>query len=194
MVVIGGGPIGLEMAQTFQRFGTAVTVLVRSNRILHKEDDDAARLVQNQLTKVGGRVVVACPEGSGVIGVCVQDGVTFVFGLTFEKIDHVPAADGKPFPEISVHTKKDGATRHNPTHAPRLTPYSRTPQANPSHSPATFSSSRRAASPTCTASVWKPPASNTTHQPASKSMTNCRPRNRISTPLATAAPSTFSRT
>lgn len=35
-VVIGGGPIGLEMAQAMQRFGSDVTVLIRSGQIMPK--------------------------------------------------------------------------------------------------------------------------------------------------------------
>jgi pyruvate/2-oxoglutarate dehydrogenase complex dihydrolipoamide dehydrogenase (E3) component len=40
LVVIGSGYIGLEMAQAFRRFGSKVTVVGRSERLLHREDDD----------------------------------------------------------------------------------------------------------------------------------------------------------
>lgn len=36
MVILGAGPIGIEMAQAFQRFGCTVTVVVRKDRILDK--------------------------------------------------------------------------------------------------------------------------------------------------------------
>eukprot|EP00303_Exanthemachrysis_gayraliae_P008809 CAMPEP_0206011268 /NCGR_PEP_ID=MMETSP1464-20131121/12972_1 /ASSEMBLY_ACC=CAM_ASM_001124 /TAXON_ID=119497 /ORGANISM="Exanthemachrysis gayraliae, Strain RCC1523" /LENGTH=524 /DNA_ID=CAMNT_0053384923 /DNA_START=17 /DNA_END=1591 /DNA_ORIENTATION=+ len=58
MVVIGGGPIGLEMAQCFAVFGAQVTVLVRGDKILPKEDSDAARLVHDALVADGLDVVV----------------------------------------------------------------------------------------------------------------------------------------
>jgi len=40
LIVIGGGYVGLEMAQTMRRFGSKVTVIERSKRLLPREDDD----------------------------------------------------------------------------------------------------------------------------------------------------------
>ena len=57
LIVVGGGPIGVEMAQTFQRFGTQVTILVRGGKILDKEDVDAAQVVQQQLQRDGVRIL-----------------------------------------------------------------------------------------------------------------------------------------
>lgn len=51
MVVIGGGPIGCELAQSFQRFGSAVTLLNDVARLLPHEDADAAALIQHQLER-----------------------------------------------------------------------------------------------------------------------------------------------
>src|SRR5438034_373435 len=46
LVVIGAGPIGCEMAQTFQRFGAEVTLLEAGDHILPREDRDAAAIVE----------------------------------------------------------------------------------------------------------------------------------------------------
>jgi len=51
--IIGAGPIGLELAQAFQRFGSQVTVFSRSDKILPKEDPDAAKIVENALRRDG---------------------------------------------------------------------------------------------------------------------------------------------
>jgi pyruvate/2-oxoglutarate dehydrogenase complex dihydrolipoamide dehydrogenase (E3) component len=42
LVILGGGPIGIEMAQAFNRLGSSVTVVDRSGQILGKEDKDMA--------------------------------------------------------------------------------------------------------------------------------------------------------
>ncbi|MGE0268936.1 MAG: NAD(P)/FAD-dependent oxidoreductase [Candidatus Omnitrophota bacterium] len=53
MIVLGGGPIGIEMAQAFQRLGSTVTVIQSLDRILPKEDRDVSGLVQDLLEKEG---------------------------------------------------------------------------------------------------------------------------------------------
>jgi pyruvate/2-oxoglutarate dehydrogenase complex dihydrolipoamide dehydrogenase (E3) component len=57
LVVLGGDPSGIEVAQTFSRLGVAVTVAVRSPRILMKEDADAARLIQAAMEAEGVRIL-----------------------------------------------------------------------------------------------------------------------------------------
>ena len=38
MIVLGGGPIGSEMGQAFNRLGTRVDIVDRADQILGKED------------------------------------------------------------------------------------------------------------------------------------------------------------
>ncbi|MGH9750892.1 MAG: mercuric reductase, partial [Candidatus Polarisedimenticolia bacterium] len=71
LAVIGAGPIGCEMAQAFARFGSRVSVLHRGPQILPREDRDAARLVQESMTRDGveflhdARLIKAERQGSG---------------------------------------------------------------------------------------------------------------------------------
>jgi len=44
MIILGGGPIALEMAQAFQRLGCQVSLVQRSGQVLSKEDKDLADL------------------------------------------------------------------------------------------------------------------------------------------------------
>jgi pyruvate/2-oxoglutarate dehydrogenase complex dihydrolipoamide dehydrogenase (E3) component len=53
LAVIGGGPIGSELAQTFQRLGSQVILFHRGSHILNKEDADAAAVVQRVFIREG---------------------------------------------------------------------------------------------------------------------------------------------
>ena len=53
LVILGGGPIAVEMAQAFCRLGSRVSVIQRSGQILSKEDPDMAALVQERLEAEG---------------------------------------------------------------------------------------------------------------------------------------------
>ena len=55
LAIIGGGPIGCEMAQAFRSFGSEVTVIEATGQILGREDPDAARILQARMTTEGVR-------------------------------------------------------------------------------------------------------------------------------------------
>jgi len=57
LAVIGAGPIGCELAQAFARFGSRVTVFELMDRILPREDADAADLVKQALVRDSVRFV-----------------------------------------------------------------------------------------------------------------------------------------
>lgn len=58
LIIIGGGPIGIEMAQAHRRLGAKVTV-IEGDKILGREDPELADIVRTQLVKEG----VALVEG-----------------------------------------------------------------------------------------------------------------------------------
>lgn len=53
LVILGGGPIGCELAQAFQRLGSQVTIVEMAERLLLKEDADAAALITEKLGAEG---------------------------------------------------------------------------------------------------------------------------------------------
>lgn len=57
LLILGGGPIGCELAQAFQRLGSQVTIVEMAERLLLKEDADAAALVTAQLEAEGVSVL-----------------------------------------------------------------------------------------------------------------------------------------
>lgn len=79
LIVVGGGPIGLEMAQCFAVFGARVTVVSRGPKLLPKEDADAASVVEQALRDDGVTVLLetgvesASQTGEGEVElVCVR--------------------------------------------------------------------------------------------------------------------------
>jgi pyruvate/2-oxoglutarate dehydrogenase complex dihydrolipoamide dehydrogenase (E3) component/membrane protein DedA with SNARE-associated domain len=71
LVVLGGGPIGCELAQGFARLGSAVTQIEMAPRLMVREDIEVSGLVQDALSRDGvqvltGRKALRCEtEGAG---------------------------------------------------------------------------------------------------------------------------------
>ena len=57
LVVLGGGPIGSELAQAFGRFGAQVTIVQQAPHLLMREDADVVDLMQRQFADEGIRVL-----------------------------------------------------------------------------------------------------------------------------------------
>ena len=80
LIIIGGGPIGMEMAQAHCRLGARVTV-IEAARALGKEDPDLAQAVTRQVqddgvTLIEGASVSSVAEEGGAITVQLEDGRT----------------------------------------------------------------------------------------------------------------------
>lgn len=60
LVVVGGGPIGCELAQAFARLGTSVTLVERSERLLNRDDPDAAERVRSSMEADGVTLELGC--------------------------------------------------------------------------------------------------------------------------------------
>lgn len=72
LAIVGGGPIGCEMAQAFARFGSEVTLLESTAGLLPREDRDAAAILRVALERDGVRIlcdgkdVAVAPANEGV--------------------------------------------------------------------------------------------------------------------------------
>ena len=89
LAVIGAGPIGVEMAQCFARFGSEVTLLEGQRGILGREDRDAAAIVERSLIRDGVRL----NYGRNVVGIRKEGG---------EKIIAAASAEGEERAELRV--------------------------------------------------------------------------------------------
>jgi pyruvate/2-oxoglutarate dehydrogenase complex dihydrolipoamide dehydrogenase (E3) component len=63
LIVLGGGPVGAELAQVFARFGTAVTVVEAAGRLLPAEEPEAGALIERVFTREGITVRTSAPAG-----------------------------------------------------------------------------------------------------------------------------------
>jgi len=60
LAVIGGGPIGCELAQAFRRLGSEVILFHNASHILNREDSDAAEILQQSFVRDGIRLIFNC--------------------------------------------------------------------------------------------------------------------------------------
>jgi pyruvate/2-oxoglutarate dehydrogenase complex dihydrolipoamide dehydrogenase (E3) component len=70
LIVLGGGYVGLELAQAFRRFGSRVTVVERNGALIHREDPDVIEAVEHLFRDEGidvrtGTAVTRVEGGSG---------------------------------------------------------------------------------------------------------------------------------
>jgi pyruvate/2-oxoglutarate dehydrogenase complex dihydrolipoamide dehydrogenase (E3) component len=59
LLIIGGGYIGLELAQAMRRFGSHVTIIERNPRLAHREDQDVTDLLHDALREEGFEIVTS---------------------------------------------------------------------------------------------------------------------------------------
>jgi pyruvate/2-oxoglutarate dehydrogenase complex dihydrolipoamide dehydrogenase (E3) component len=80
LLVLGGGPIGCELAQCFARFGSRVTQVEMLPRILIREDPEISEMVARQFreerieVRTGHKAVRVLREGGEKVLVCENDG------------------------------------------------------------------------------------------------------------------------
>ena len=65
LAVVGGGPIGSELAQTFARLGTEVTIIEMADQFLQREDQDAAEILRASLQRDGVEVRLSTQPRKG---------------------------------------------------------------------------------------------------------------------------------
>ncbi len=84
LVVLGGGPIGCELAQVFARFGVRVTLVQRGERLLPADEPEAGAMLEEVLVGEGLRVMT----GATTTSVAYADGA---FTLELESGDRLVA-------------------------------------------------------------------------------------------------------
>jgi pyruvate/2-oxoglutarate dehydrogenase complex dihydrolipoamide dehydrogenase (E3) component len=116
MIVLGGGPIGSELAQCFQRLGSQVTIIDRNARLLNREDKDVSLHVMESFRRDGiqvrtnhaaKRVVV---DAQNKYLVCEHQGknVSIEFDEILIALGRKPNVEGFGMEELNIHTAVQG--------------------------------------------------------------------------------------
>ena len=99
LAVIGAGPIGCELAQSFARFGSKVSLLEAAPQILGREDRDAAKCVEAALERDGVNLICSATiqnitSDGDVKTVVLKDGVDVRVDAILLGVGRAPNVDG----------------------------------------------------------------------------------------------------
>ncbi|MBR9910878.1 MAG: FAD-dependent oxidoreductase [Gammaproteobacteria bacterium] len=119
LVVLGGGPIGCELAQSFARLGSEVTQIEMLPRIMIREDEDVSTVAQAALERDGVRVLVGhkalrC-EGVGDAEKCIVvehngEEQRIVFDQLICAVGRVARLKGYGLEELGIETSRTVTT------------------------------------------------------------------------------------
>ena len=116
LLVVGGGPIGIELAQAFTRLGSTVSVIDAAPTFFSREDQEVAELLLQQLSDEGMRVMLNTTvtsvrrHGTGVVLAVARDGVPAELhgDALLIAVGRTPNLDGLGLHEIGVRTDSGG--------------------------------------------------------------------------------------
>jgi len=88
LLILGGGPIGCELAQSFARLGSTVTQVEMADKLLGREDDDVVAVVQAELLADGVTVLLGSKvehfiSENGQYSAVLSNGDSVVFDQVF---------------------------------------------------------------------------------------------------------------
>src|SRR5262245_57574769 len=114
LVVLGGGPIGCELAQCFARFGSQVTQVEMLPRILMREDPEISAMVEDRFKAEGIRVLTghkarAFRKENGervLIAEHVGSDVTIAFDQLLVAVGRVANTEGYGLEELGIPVTK----------------------------------------------------------------------------------------
>jgi dihydrolipoamide dehydrogenase len=121
LAVVGGGPIGVELASVWSRLGSRVTLIERMPQLLPGWDGQSARLLNRILTKQGITVMIAASleEGSAAGDSAVRMIVRVqgeerevVADVVLVAVGRRPYTDGLSLDKIGIDTSADGGRIH----------------------------------------------------------------------------------
>ncbi len=116
LLVLGGGPIGSELAHAFARLGSKVTQVERGERLLSKEDADVASVVMKQFeadgidVRLNHSAAEFCIENGEKVACCDHEGerVKIPFDQVLVAVGRAANTSGLNLERIGVDTLPNG--------------------------------------------------------------------------------------
>lgn len=117
LLVLGGGPIGCELAQAFRRFGAEVTLVQRNRQLLPAEDTDVAALLTEKLRSEGVQVLTGTSadifytrDGKNELQCTRDDGekLYLYFDAVLIALGREANTHGFGLEELQVHLNRNG--------------------------------------------------------------------------------------
>ena len=118
MVVLGGGPIGCELAQSFQRLGAQVTQVEMAPRIMIREDEEVSELAKQSLLADGvqvltGHKALRCEKSGDVKAIIVEhqgQEIRIEFDALLCAVGRVARLSGYGLEELGIPTNRTVTT------------------------------------------------------------------------------------
>ena len=120
LLVMGGGPIGCELAQSFARLGSKVTLIDMADRLLPREDGDVSEFVSTAFAQEGidvrlsHRAVRVLPSTAGA-GVLQAETAAGTVDIGFDRIlvavGRRAHTQGLGLQELGIGTNADGTVQ-----------------------------------------------------------------------------------
>ena len=113
LLILGGGPIGIEMAQAHARLGCAVTVIEAADSIMGREDPEAVAALRTALARDGVAFIEgtaatgAEPDGEGV-ALLLADGTRVAGSHLLLALGRAPRLAGLDLPAAGIEASKRG--------------------------------------------------------------------------------------
>lgn len=121
LIVLGGGPIGCELGQTFNRLGVRTTIVQRGPRLLPREDLEVSEFLEKQLTAEGISIVTSAEakavrsDGGITMSISRKDGIATEISAAALLVcsGRRPNIEGLGLDAIGVETGERGVLVNN---------------------------------------------------------------------------------
>ncbi len=114
LIILGGGYVGLELAQAFRRFGSRVTVVERNGSLIHREDPDVIEAMEHLFRDEAIEVLT----GTSILRVEGKSGQSVRLSVASGTIEgtHLLAAGGRTPNTDGIGLEKAGVERNERGH------------------------------------------------------------------------------